>query len=176
VLEHQGRLWSVTKTQHVQPGKGGAFMQIEMKDIKLGTKLNERFRSEDAVERARLDESPFQFLYANGDEYSFMNRETYDQVVLSAEQIGEQVDFLVENMDVTILLYEDEPISVQLPETVVLEVVEADAVVRGQTASSSYKPAKLANGRRVMVPPFIESGTMVLVNTASGEYMKRATE
>jgi elongation factor P len=176
VLEHQGRLWAVTKTQHVQPGKGGAFMQVEMKDIKIGTKLNERFRSEDSVERVRLDEMPFQFLYANGDEYSFMNSETYESITLTADQIGEQADFLAENMAVIILHYQDEPISVQLPETVVLQVVEADAVVKGQTASSSYKPAKLSNGRRVMVPPFIESGTLVVVNTATGEYMKRAEQ
>jgi elongation factor P len=175
VIEHQGRLWRAVKIAHTQPGKGGAYLQVELKDIRGGTKLNERFRSAETVERARLDQRPFQYLYGDGDAFTFMDTETFDQITVSMDLIGEEpVRFLQENMDVTIESYEGTPISVQLPDTVVLEVVEADAVVRGQTAASSYKPAVLSNGVRVMVPPYIEMGTRIVVNTADGAYVERA--
>lgn len=175
VIEHQGRLWRAIKIAHTQPGKGGAYLQVELKDIRDGTKLNERFRSAETVERARLDQRPFQYLYADGDAYTFMDTETFDQITVSGDLIGEQpIRFLQENMDVMIESYEGTPINVQLPDTVVLEVVEADAVVKGQTAASSYKPAVLSNGVRVMVPPYIETGTRIVVNTADASYVERA--
>jgi elongation factor P len=146
-----------------------------LKDIRDGTKLNERFRSSETVERVRLDQKPFQYLYTDGDTYTFMDTETYEQVTVGVDMIGEdQVPMLQENMDVTIEFHEETPIGVQLPDTVILEVVEADAVVKGQTASSSYKPAVLANGMKVMVPPHIEAGTRIVVNTVERSYVERA--
>lgn len=174
VIEHNGRLWVAVKTQHTQPGKGGAFLQVELKDIRTGTKLNERFRSSETVERARLDEREYQFLFAEGDQYTFMDQQTFDQISLPKEMIGDQADFLKDGMVVTILSYEEDPITVKLPDTIVMEVVEADAVVKGQTASSSYKPGILENGRRVMIPPHIEAGTKIVVNTEDGTYLERA--
>ncbi len=175
IIDHQGRLWRAVKIQHTQPGKGGAYLQVELKEVRGGTKLNERFRSSETVERVRLDQKPFQYLYGDDDTFTFMNTETYDQVTLGVEMIGDdQVPMLQENMDVTIEFHEETPIGVQLPDTVILEVVEADAVVKGQTASSSYKPAVLANGMKVMVPPHIEAGTRVVVNTAERSYVERA--
>jgi elongation factor P len=177
VIEHQGRLWRAVRIMHTQPGKGGAYLQVELKDIRDGTKLNERFRSSESVERVRLDQRSYQYLYSDGDSYTFMDTETFDQVALSADVIGEdQVPFLQENMTVTIESYEDKPISVQLPDQVVLRVVEADAVVKGQTAASSYKPALLENGVKVLVPPFIEAGTRIVVATADGTYVERARD
>ena len=160
ILEYNGRLWAVLKTQHTQPGKGGAYMQVEMKDIRSGTKLNERFRSADTVEKVRLDTTDYQFLFADGDQLTFMDTNTYEQITVNKELVGEPVAFLQEGMKVVIESYEGSPVSVQLPLTVVMEIVEADAVVKGQTASSSYKPAVLENGVRVMVPPFIGSGAI----------------
>jgi len=175
VIEHQGRLWRATRIQHTQPGKGGAYLQVEMKDIRDGTKLNERFRSSETVERVRLDQKDYQYLYADGDMYTFMDNETFDQIAIAGDLIGDdQVPFLQEGMTVTIESHEGGPIGVTLPDTVVLEVVEADAVVKGQTASSSYKPARLANGVRTLVPPHIETGTRIVVNTADGSYVERA--
>lgn len=176
IIEHQGRLWRAVKTQHTQPGKGGAYLQVELKDIRDGTKLNERFRSSETVEKVRLDEHPYQFLFASGDEYTFMDQNTFEQITLNAELIGEPAVFLQEGMVVTLESYEGSPISVELPETVTMQIVEADAVVKGQTASSSYKPAKLENGVRVMVPPHIESGTRIVVNTADATYVERAKD
>lgn len=177
VIEHQNRLWRAVKIMHTQPGKGGAYLQVELKDIRDGTKLNERFRSSETVERARLDQHDYQYLYADGDMYTFMDTETFEQIALSKDLIGEdQVPFLQENMTVKVESYEDSPISVQLPDSVVLKVVEADAVVKGQTATSSYKPALLENGVRVMVPPFIERGTRIVVNTAEQTYVERAKD
>ncbi|MCP5368013.1 MAG: elongation factor P [Hyphomicrobiales bacterium] len=177
VIEHQGRLWRAVRIQHTQPGKGGAYLQVELKDIRDGTKLNERFRSAETVERVRLDQKPYQYLFSDGDMFTFMDNETFDQVSLNADLIGEdQVPFLQEGMTVEIESYEDSPISVLLPDSVVLEVVEADAVVKGQTASSSYKPAVLENGVRVMVPPHIEAGTRIEVNTSEGTYVGRAKD
>jgi len=175
VIEHQGRLWRAVKIQHTQPGKGGAYLQVELKDIRSGTKLNERFRSSETVERARLDQKEYQYLYADGDMYTFMDNETYEQITLNGDMIGEdQIAFLQESMVVSIESHEDDPIGVQLPDTVILEITEADAVVKGQTASSSYKPAMLENGVKTLVPPHIESGTRVVVNTADGSYVERA--
>ena len=168
IIEHKGRLMRAVKLQQVKPGKGGAFAQIELKDIRDGTKMNERFRADESVERVRLDQVDYQFLFADGDMLTFMHLETFEQIELNADLVGEPLPFLQENMEVTIELYEEEPISISLPESVVLEVTEADAVVKGQTASSSYKPAMLENGVKVMVPPHIEAGTKIVVNTAEG--------
>ncbi len=177
VIEHQGRLWRAIKTAHTQPGKGGAYLQVELKDVRSGTKLNERFRSSEKVERATLEQREFQYLYEDGGMYTFMDGETYEQVMLSAEDIGEdQTPYLQDGMQVMIETHENDPIGVALPDTVVLEIVEADAVVKGQTASSSYKPAVLANGLRTLVPPHIESGTRVVINTADGSYVERAKD
>lgn len=177
VIDYQGRLWRAVKTQHVKPGKGPAYMQVELKDLRDGTKLNERFRASETVERARLDEKQYQYLFAEGDSYTFMDNETYEQVSLTADMIGEDaVPFLQESMIVTVESYESEPIGVTLPQTVVMQIVEADAVVRGQTASSSFKPAVLENGVRIMVPPHIEAGTRVVVNTEDRSYVERARD
>ena len=174
IIEHNGRLWRVAKIQHTQPGKGGAFLQAEMKDIRDGTKLNERFRASESVEKVRLDEAQYQYLFLDGDEVTFMETETYEQITLNKGAIGDPAVFLQDGMMVTVQSYEGAPIGVELPDSVVMEVVEADAVVKGQTASSSYKPAVLENGERIMVPPHIESGTRVVVATADGSYVERA--
>ena len=174
IIEHQGRLWRATKTQHTQPGKGGAYLQVELKDIRDGTKLNERFRSSETVEKVRLDAHEYQFLFASGDEYTFMEQTTFEQISLNADLIGEPAAFLQDGMDVVMELYNERPISVQLPDQIEATIVEADAVVKGQTASSSYKPAVLDNGVRVMVPPHIASGTRIVVDTYSREYVRRA--
>ncbi|HYM02321.1 MAG TPA: elongation factor P [Stellaceae bacterium] len=176
VLEHQGKLWIVLKRELVQPGKGGAFAQVEMRDLRGGSKLNERFRTQETVERVRLDEKEMQFLYFEGDLATFMDNETYEQTTVNREMIGEPADFLREGMICQIQLYEGAPLAVTLPQTVVMEVVEADPVVKGQTASSSYKPGKLENGRRVMLPPHIGAGTRIVVNTADGSYLERAKD
>ena len=174
IIEHNGRLWRVAKIQHTQPGKGGAYLQAEMKDIRDGTKLNERFRASESVEKVRLDEAQYQFLFADGDDVTFMETETYEQITLHREAIGDPAVFLQDGMTVTVQSYEGSPIGVELPDSVVMEVVEADAVVKGQTASSSYKPAIIENGERIMVPPHIEAGTRIVVATADGSYMERA--
>ncbi len=177
VIEHQGRLWRAIKTEHTQPGKGGAYLQVELKDIRSGTKLNERFRSSEKVERATLEQREFQFLFADDDQFTFMDNETYDQITLTSEMIGEdQIPYLQDGMQVMVESHEGSPLGVALPGTVALEIVEADAVVKGQTASSSYKPAVLENGVRTLVPPHIESGTRVVVNTADGSYVERAKD
>lgn len=176
VIEHQGRLWRATKIAHTQPGKGGAYLQVELRDLRDGTKLNERFRASESVERVRLDEKDYQFLYADGDLLTFMDTETYDQISLPQSMVGDQLPFLKDGMMVTVLSHEGEPISVQLPDTVVLEVTETEAVVKGQTAASSYKPAILENGVRTTVPPHIEAGTRIVVSTADGSYRERARD
>jgi elongation factor P len=174
IIEHQGHLWVAVKTQHTKPGKGGAYLQVELKDIQNGTKLNERFRSSETVERVFLEEKEHQFLFSEGDQFTFMDMETYDQVSLEKSFIGENHDFLKDNMIITLALHEGNPITVQFPETLVMDIIEADPVVKGQTASSSYKPAVLENGRRIMVPPHIASGTKVVVNTVDGTYAEKA--
>ncbi|MGH6933233.1 MAG: elongation factor P [Dongiaceae bacterium] len=176
IIEHQGRLWRAVKVHHVQMGNWRSYLQIELKDIRDGTKLNERFRTSDVVERAQLDEREYQYLYHEGDLYTFMDKESYEQITLSQEAIGDGAAFLKDDMTVKILSHDGTPLSVALPETVVMEVVEADPVVRGQTASSSYKPAKLENGVRILVPPHIAAGTRVVVNTTDGSYVERAKD
>ena len=177
IIEHQNRLWRAVRIQHTQPGKGGAYLQVELKDIRDGTKLNDRFRSSKTVERVRLDQSDYQFLYADGEMFTFMDNESYEQISLNKDLIGEdQVGFLQEGMTVTIESYEESPIGVQLPDSVTLEVTEADAVIKGQTASSSYKPAVLANGVKTLVPPHIGAGTRIVVSTADGSYVERAKD
>jgi elongation factor P len=162
------------KIQHTQPGKGGAYMQVEMKNLIDGRKNNVRFRSAETVERVRLDTKDFQYLFADGDQLTFMDKETYDQVTLPRDLLGEAAAFLTDGMDVTMELYEERPLSVQLPDQVEATIVEADAVVKGQTASSSYKPAILDNGVRVMVPPHIGAGTRIVVDVYEQEYVRRA--
>ena len=174
IIEYEGGIWRAVKIQHTQPGKGGAYMQVELKNLIDGRKNNVRFRSAETVERIRLDTKDFQFLYHDGDMLVFMDKETYEQVSLPEDLIGDPAAFLQDGMDVIMELHEERPISVQLPDTIEAKIVEADAVVKGQTASSSYKPAILDNGVRVMVPPHITSGTRIVVDTYSREYVRRA--
>ncbi|HTN13775.1 MAG TPA: elongation factor P [Sphingomonadaceae bacterium] len=174
ILEYEGGIWRVAKIQHTQPGKGGAFMQVEMKNLIDGRKTNVRFRSADTVERVRLDTKDFQFLYEDGDQLVFMDKDNYDQITLASDLLGDARAFLTDGMDVVLEMYDERPISVQLPEQVEALIVEADAVVKGQTASSSYKPAILENGVRVMVPPHIESGTRIVVDVYAREYVRKA--
>lgn len=176
IIEHQGRLWRAVRIMHTQPGKGGAYLQVELKDVRAGTKLNERFRSSETVERVQLDAHDYQFLFADGEDYTFMDAETFEQITLKGDLIGNPVVFLQEGTQVTVQSHEGEPLSVTLPDTVTMRIVEADPVVRGQTASSSYKPAKLENGVRVMVPPHVESGVRIVVNTADSSYVERAKD
>jgi len=174
VIEHKGGLWVAVKIQHTQPGKGGAYLQVELKNLRDNSKLNERFRSAETVERVRLDQKEHQFLYAEDDMLTFMDVESYDQVQLSGEMMGEQRPFLQDGMTVMIESYEDAPLRVELPETVILEVTETEPTVKGQTAASSSKPAILENGVRIMVPPFVDQGAKVVVNTEDATYAKRA--
>lgn len=174
IIEYEGGLWRAVKIQHTQPGKGGAYMQVELKNLIDGRKNNVRFRSAETVEKVRLDTRDFQFLFADGEQLTFMDKENYDQVALAKDVLGDAADFLQDGMDVVMECYEERPISVQLPDTVEAEIVQADAVVKGQTASSSFKPAVLDNGVRVMVPPHISSGTRIIVDVYSREYVKRA--
>ena len=174
ILEFEGGLWRAVKIQHTQPGKGGAYMQVEMKNLMDGRKTNNRFRSDEKVERVRLDTKDFTYLYTDGDMLVFMDKDSYEQITLPRDMLGDAAAFLQDGMDVILELHEDRPISVQLPDQVEATIVEADAVVKGQTASSSYKPALLDNGVRIMVPPHIESGTRVVVDVYSQEYVKRA--
>jgi elongation factor P len=176
VLELNNRLYIVLKRETVQPGKGGAFAAVEMKDVRTGTKIVERFRTQETVERVRLDEKEMQFLYFEENQATFMDQENYEQVQIDRELIGDPADFLQDGMVVTVLFHETEALSVELPQTVVMDLVEADPVVKGQTASSSYKPGKLANGRRVMIPPHMEAGTRIVVNTTDGSYLERAKD
>ena len=174
VIEHQSRLWRAVRIQHVKPGKGGAYLQVELREVRDGTKLNERFRSAETVERVRLDQKDYQYLYSDGDQFTFMDQETYEQVTLDSSIIEpEQSQFLQDGMSVTIESYENSPIGVSLPEKVTLGVAEADAVVKGQTASSSYKPAVLENGIKIMVPPFINSDDKIILDTRTLEYIKK---
>jgi elongation factor P len=174
ILEYEGGIWKVAKIQHTQPGKGGAYMQVEMKNLQDGRKTNVRFRSADIVERARLDTKDFQYLYKDGNQLVFMDKDTYEQIHLPADLVGDAAAFLQDGMDVTLELWEEKPISVELPSQVEATIVEADAVVKGQTASSSYKPALLDNGVRVMVPPHIASGTRIIVDVYERTYVGKA--
>jgi elongation factor P len=174
VIEHKGRLLVATKIQHTQPGKGGAYLQVELKDIRDGTKLNERFRSSETVERVRLYDKEYQFLFADDDNFTFMDTETFEQIEIGRDMIGDKAAFMQDGMMVTVQSYDDEPLGVSLPETVILRIEETEAVVKGQTAASSYKPAILENGLRVMVPPHVEAGTRIVVNTEDATYRERA--
>ncbi|MEM7196439.1 MAG: elongation factor P [Pseudomonadota bacterium] len=174
LMEYQNKLWRVLKKNHVKPGKGGAFVQLEMKCISDGTKLNERFRSEDKMEKAHVEPRQMQYLYADGDSYVFMDNETYEQMTMEAEDLEAQAPFLLPNTDVQINFHNENPIGIELPGSVILEVVETEAVVKGQTASGSGKPAVLETGHKVTVPTFVTAGEKIKVNTDTGEYMERA--
>ncbi|MXO90107.1 elongation factor P [Pontixanthobacter aquaemixtae] len=175
IIEYEGGIWKVAKIQHTQPGKGGAYMQVEMKNLQDGRKTNVRFRSADTVEKVRLDTKEFQFLYEDGELLVFMDGDTYEQINLESDLLGDAKDFLQDGMQVTLELWEEKPISVALPDQIEAEIVEADAVVKGQTASSSYKPAVLDNGVRVMVPPHIEAGTRVIVDVYERTYVGKVS-
>lgn len=174
VIEHNGGLWVAVKTAHVKPGKGGAFAQVELKNLIDGTKLNERFRASETVEKVRLEQKDFQFLYEQGDALVFMDSESYEQLELQKDFVGDRAAFLQDGMTVTVELYEERPIGISLPDYVTLKITQADPVVKGQTAASSYKPAIMENGVRVMVPPFIESGERIVVDTNEITYLRRA--
>lgn len=174
VLEHDGGLWVAVKVSHVKPGKGGAFAQVEMKNLRDGRKLNERFRSEDKVERVRLDQKDQQFLYEAEDMLTFMDSETFEQIALPADILGDRRPFLQDGMTVTVEYYGDEALTVTLPQKVTCRIVETEPVVKGQTAANSYKPAILDNGVRIMVPPFVGPDEEIVVNTETFEYSERA--
>lgn len=174
LIQHEGGLWIAVKTQAVKPGKGGAYNQVELKNVIYGSKLNERFRSAEMVEEVQLERRDFQYLYSSGDILTFMDMQSYDQIEIPEDFVGDRARFLQEGMKVIVQLHEGKPIGLSLPQQVVLEIVEADPVTRGQTAASSYKSATLENGIRVQVPPFIEKGTRVVVSTDDGTYVKRA--
>jgi elongation factor P len=176
VVEYNDKLWVVVSNEIRQPGKGASVAQVEMRDISAGTKTNIRFATQDMVERARVEELEYQFLFSNEDEYTFMNNETFEQIVVNKETIGEPAAFLQDGMVVIAQMYEGKALNITLPESVVMDIVEADPVVKGQTASSSYKPAVLSNGVRVMVPPHIESGTRIVVRTEDASYIERAKD
>ena len=176
VLEHNDRIWLVARAEHVKPGKGPAYQQVELKDLVDGTKLNERFRAAETVERVRLEEKEHQFLYEENGQLNLMDQETFEQITIDAALLGYSLPFLQEGMALSVQAYEGRPLIVRLPETAVLEVVEADPVVKGQTAAASYKPAVLENGVRIMVPPHIETGTRVVVNIAEQTYVERARD
>lgn len=174
ILEYEGGIWKVAKIQHTQPGKGGAYMQVEMKNLQDGRKTNVRFRSADTIERVRLDQKAYQYLYADGEMLVFMDKDSYEQITLPADLVGEAAAFLQDGMEVDLELWDEKPISVALPSQIEATIVEADAVVKGQTASSSYKPAILDNGVRVMVPPHIGSGTRIVVDVYERTYVGKA--
>ncbi|WP_373087407.1 elongation factor P [Sneathiella sp.] len=174
VIEHKGGLWVAIKIQHTQPGKGGAYLQVELKNLRDGTKLNERFRASESVDKVRLEQKPYQFLFEDGGLLTFMDTDTYEQVSLNRDMVGEQAVYLQDGMDVEIEFHEESPLTVILPEQVILEITETEPTVKGQTAASSYKPAILENGVRIMVPPFCGVGEKIIVNTETTEYLKRA--
>lgn len=176
VIEHQGRQYAVIKINLLQPGKGSAFIQVEMRDIQSGLKTNERWRTNDSVEKLNVEERTCTFLFADGETLTFMDAETYEQMILPQGILGESAGFLQDSMEVTVDFIEGKPVAVQLPPTVTMTITEADPVVKGQTASSSYKPAILENGMRIMVPPHIAAGTRVVVNTTDGTYAERAKD
>jgi elongation factor P len=174
LIRHEGGLWLAVKTQAVKPGKGGAYNQVELKNVVTGTKLNERFRADQSVEEVYLEKKDFQFLYASGDTLTFMDSDTYDQIEIDAGFVGDQVQFLQDGMKVLVQTYEGKPIGIKLPQQVTLEVTEADPVLRGGTAAPSYKGATLENGMKIQVPPFINAGTKIVVSTDDGSYVRRA--
>lgn len=174
VIQHQDTLWIAVKTDAVKPGKGPAYAQVELKNLIDGRKLNERFRASETVERVRLEQKDYTYLYAEGDHHVFMDGETYEQIHISTDMLGDRAAFLQDGMQVVVESHEGRPLNVQLPEHVTLEVVETEPTVKGQTASASYKPAVLDNGLRVMVPPFMTTGEKIVVSTSNVEYVKRA--
>ena len=175
ILEIHSRLWRVLKTQHTQPGKGGAYLQVELKNIKDGAKINERFRSSESVERAILEEKEYQYLYKDDGKFYFMDNQTYEQIEVGNDIISvNQEKFLIENETLIIQIYESYPVSIVLPDTISLEVIEADAVVKGQTAASSYKPAVLERNIKTSVPPFIKIGDKVVISTNDSTYLEKA--
>ena len=173
IIEHKDDLWSVLKTKHVKPGKGGAFNQVELKSLKKGTKLNERFRSSDNIDRAILDEKKFSFLYEDESSCHFMDQTSFEQIKINKSLLGEKSKLLKENMEVNIQFHEDQALAVNLPTSVELTIETTDAALKGQTASSSYKPATLENGIKIMVPPFINSGDNIMLDTRTLEYIKK---
>ena len=173
LIEHKNDLWQVLKTQHVKPGKGGAFAQVEMKSVNRNTKLNERFRSSDTVEKASLDEIKFNYLYEDEADYYFINPKTFEQINIKKDIIGEKGKLLTENLEVDISFYNENPLSVEMPNQVTCKVKTTDVALKGQTVSSSYKPATLDNGINIQVPPFIESEDEIIVDTRTIEYVKK---
>jgi len=173
LIEHKDDLWQVMKTQHVKPGKGGAFAQVEMKSVNKNTKLNERFRSSDTVEKASLDEIKFNFLYEDENDYYFINQKSFEQINIKKNIIGDKGKMLTENLEVSISFYNDTPLMVDLPNQINCKVESTDVALKGQTVSSSYKPAKLSNGLNIQVPPFIENGDTIIVDTRTIEYIKK---
>ena len=173
LIEYKDDLWQVLKTQHVKPGKGGAFAQVEMKSVNKNTKLNERFRSSESVEKASLDETKFNYLYGDETDYYFMDPKSYEQINIKKETIGEKGKMLTENLEVSISFYNEKPLTVELPNQVTCTIDTTDVALKGQTVSSSYKPATLDNGINIQVPPFIESGDKIIVDTRTMEYVKK---
>ena len=173
LIEYKNELWQVLKTQHVKPGKGGAFAQVEMKSVNKNTKLNERFRSSESVEKASLDETKFNYLYGDETDYYFMDPKSYEQINIKKETIGEKGKMLTENLEVSISFYNEKPLTVELPNQVTCTIDTTDVALKGQTVSSSYKPATLDNGINIQVPPFIESGDKIIVDTRTMEYVKK---
>ena len=173
ILEYNNDLWEVLKTQHVKPGKGGAFAQVEMKSLNKNTKLNERFRSSETVEKATLEETKFNYLYNDETNYYFMNPQTFDQISVKKDLIGEKGKMLTENLEVSMNFHNENPLSINLPNQIICKIENTDAAIKGQTVSSSYKPAILENGINILVPPFIESGDEIIIDTRSIEYVKK---
>ena len=173
LIEHKGDLWEVLKTQHVKPGKGGAFNQVEMKSINNRTKLNERFRSSDSVEKASIDEQKYNFLYEDEIDYYFINQKSFEQVNINKKIVGDKGKLLTENLEVTISFHDENPLLVDLPNQIECKVDSTDVALKGQTVSSSYKPAILENGLKIQVPPFIETGDAIMIDTRNVEYIKK---
>ncbi len=173
LVEYKNDLWQILKTQHVKPGKGGAFAQVEMKSVNKNTKINERFRSNDSIEKASLDETKFNYLYDDEANYYFMNPKSFEQINIKKDVIGEKGKMLTENLEVSISFYNENPLSVELPNQVICKIETTDVALKGQTVSSSYKPATLENGINIQVPPFIESGDKIIVDTRTIEYIKK---
>ena len=173
LIEHKNDLWEVLKTQHVKPGKGGAFNQVEMKSVNNKTKLNERFRSSDTVEKASLDEQKYNFLYEDELNYYFINQKSFEQININKKIVGDKGKLLTENLEVTISFYDENPLKVDLPNQITCKIDSTDVALKGQTVSSSYKPAILENGLKIQVPPFIESGDSIIVDTRNIEYVKK---
>ena len=173
IIEHKNDYWNVLKTQHVKPGKGGAFNQVELKSIIKGTKLNERFRSSETVEKASLEETNFNYLYSDETNYFFMDPKTFEQIEIKKETVGDKGKLLTENLQVSVSFYNENPISIELPNQVQCKIETTDVALKGQTVSSSYKPATLDNGLSIQVPPFIEAGDEIIVDTRNLEYIKK---